>query len=50
MKKIPEFSFINFGKRNIGVLYVIPLLTEIANFSMKYLILSKVYTNEGGIK
>ena len=28
----------------------IPLLPEITNFSMKYFILSKVYTDESGIK
>ena len=30
--------------------HVIPPLPEIANFSMKYLKLSKVYTDEDGIK
>ena len=29
---------------------IIPPLLEIANFSTKYFILSKVYTDKGGIK
>ena len=30
--------------------YLIPPLTEIASFSTKYFILSKVYTDDSGIK
>ena len=29
---------------------IIPLLLDVASFSMKYFILSKVYSDEGGLK
>ena len=37
-------------KSHVAYCEIIPSLSEIANFSTKYFILSKVYTNEGGMK
>ena len=36
--------------QNLFITSLIPSLPEIVNFSTKYFILSKVYTDEGGIR